>query len=629
MRLITETDGDGVISARFCYSGSDEINRFKICFSLLSKCSAVSGCKLMHQFGGYAELAPDYSRSLMNGDEWNFSFKYVFERHAPVNVSWGPMGTFLKLKDGQTVEVFNEPLKFLNGTTKNRKKLSAEEPALRLIPHPLSWEQEAETCDLSEGFKISGFSSETQNKVVSSFKSLIERCDLKGILSNHGVEVCFEKDKQNFGEEGYELLIKPDKVKIHASQYTGYFYGLISLLQLLKTYNSLIPCGKIKDLPQFSWRGQHLDCARHFYKVDSVLRLLDLMAFLKLNRFHWHMIDDESFRLELTSFPELADKTGMRGNGCVIPAVFGGGMGPTGGTYSADDVRRIIDHAASLGISVMPEVEIPAHAKALLKVIPELRDQQDKSYEESVQGYVENTINPAMPATWEFLNKVIPEIISMFPFGVIHLGCDELPQKMWQKSPAINKLKEQEGLESTEDVQEWTMRRAAGIVIEAGGRPAAWEQAGLGKNGGIGQGTLLFSWSGKEPGLKAARAGYDVVMCPAQHIYFDMAHTSEPHEVGVMWAAFVSMADALEWDPVPVNEPELEQRIIGIQGELWSETIIKDSDMEAMLAPRILALSEVAWSTPWRKRKLSEFLGAVGHFQSIFDQLDWQSHKPV
>ena len=140
---------------------------------------------------------------------------------------------------------------------------------------------------------------------------------------------------------------------------------------------------------------------------------------------------------------------------------------------------------------------------------------------------------------------------------------------------------------------------------------------------------MLFSWSGIEPGLKAARAGYDVVMCPAQHIYFDMAHSPEKHEAGVNWANFISMEDALEWDPVPVNEPELEQMIIGIQGELWSETIIEDGDMESMLAPRILALSEGTWSTPRRKRKLNEFLGAVGHFQSIFDQLDWQSHKPV
>lgn len=583
----------------------------------------------MHQFGGYAELAPDHTKSLMNGDEWNFSFKYVFERHAPVNVSWGPMGTFLKLKDGQTVDVFNEPLKFLNVTTKNRKNIAAEEPALRLIPHPLSWEQEAETCDLSEGFKISEFSSETQNKVVSSFKSLIERCDLKEIISNQGVKVCFEKDKQNFGEEGYELLIKPDKVKIRASQYTGYFYGLISLLQLLKTYNALIPCGKVEDRPRFSWRGQHLDCARHFYQVDSILSLLDLMSLLKLNRFHWHLIDDEAFRLELSSVPELAARTGMRGDGCTIPGVFGGGKGPTGGTYSSEDVARIIEHASSLGISVMPEIEIPAHSLALIKVIPEMRDSEDRSCEESVQGYSENTINPAMPATWEFLGKVIPEVCILFPFGVIHLGCDELPVKLWKKSPAIEKLKKKEGLKTTEDVLEWTMQKVAKILVEAGGRPAAWEEAGRGQNGGIGNDALLFSWTGLEPGLKAARKGYEVVMCPAQHVYFDMAHSSEVYEAGVSWAAFISIADALEWEPVPVEEAELVQRVIGIQGGLWSETIIRDRDMESMLAPRILALSEGAWSTPSRKRKLTEFMGAARYFEKIFDQLDWECHGLV
>ncbi|SVA79350.1 uncharacterized protein METZ01_LOCUS132204, partial [marine metagenome] len=374
---------------------------------------------------------------------------------------------------------------------------------------------------------------------------------------------------------------------------------------------------------------QHLDCARHCYKVESILRLLDLMSFLKLNRFHWHLIDDESFRLELSSFPDLATRTGMRGDDCTIPGVFGGGKGPTGGTYSVEDVARIIDHASSLGISVMPEIEIPAHSMALVKMIPEMRDSEDRSCEESVQGYAENTINPAMPATWEFLGKVIPEVCNLFPFGVIHLGCDELPRKIWQSSPAIEKLKEKEGLKSIEDVLEWTMKKAAKILVEAGGRPAAWEEAGTGQNGGIGNDALLFSWNGLEPGLQAAREGYEVVMCPAQHVYFDMAHTSEVHESGVSWAAFISLEDALEWEPVPVDEPELEQRVIGIQGALWSETIIKDRDMESMLAPRILALSEGAWSTPLRKRKLTEFVGAVRYFGKIFDQFDWACHELV
>jgi len=330
--------------------------------------------------------------------------------------------------------------------------------------------------------------------------------------------------------------------------------------------------------------------------------------------------------LELSSVPELADRTGMRGHGCTIPGVFGGSKGPTGGIYSADDVSRIIEHASSLGISVMPEIEIPAHSLALLKVFPEMRDPQDKSFEVSVQGYSENTINPAMPASWYFLKKVLPEISSLFPFGIIHLGCDELPPGVWEKSPAIEQLKFEQALKTTDDVQEWTMQQAAKILVEAGARPAAWEEAGRGNKGGIGNDALLFSWSGQEPGLKAAREGYEVVMSPAQHVYFDMAQSENPLDRGVSWAAIVSMEDALAWDPVPLDEPELEQNIIGIQGALWSETIIKDRDMDTMLVPRILALSEVSWSSTLRKRSLPEFMGTVKYFSRVLNQLGWESY---
>ncbi|MEC9360829.1 MAG: family 20 glycosylhydrolase, partial [SAR324 cluster bacterium] len=345
--------------------------------------------------------------------------------------------------------------------------------------------------------------------------------------------------------------------------------------------------------------------------------------------FHWHLIDDESFRLKLSSVPELVELTGFRGNGCIIPGVFGGGIGPTGGTYSVEDVSRIINHATGLGISVMPEIEIPAHALAILKVFPEMRDPEDKSSEISVQGYSENTINPAMPATWEFLNKVLPEIGSLFPFGLIHLGCDELPPNVWKRSPAINKLKVENILKTTQDLQEWMMQRAAKILVGKGIRPAAWEVAGLGDNGGIGNNALLFSWSSLEPGLKAAREGYEVVMCPAQHVYFDMAQTKNVLERGVSWAAIISMKDALNWEPVPLEEPELEQNIIGIQGALWSETIIKDKDMDTMLAPRILALSEVSWSTNSRKRDFPEFMGAANYFSKVFEKIGWARNQLV
>ncbi|MBC8257456.1 MAG: beta-N-acetylhexosaminidase [SAR324 cluster bacterium] len=626
MRLFTQTAEDGVIAARFVYKGKSEITDFRICFSLLSTCSAVSGCRIDHQLGGYTELIPDSPILLNDGQEWGFSFKYEFERHAPLNVSWGPAGAFLKLKNGQAVDVLSEPLKFLYTPSLPVKQQSPVEPELRLIPHPVLWEKETATCDLSNGFCLPQTPPAEIQKVIKAFSSLINRYAFKEILSSAGVTIHFDNLHQKVKDDAYEMEIKAESVSIKASGYNGFFYSLISLFQLVENYDGLVPCGKIEDSPRFSWRGQHLDCARHYYQVDSILRLLDLMSFLKLNRFHWHLIDDEAFRLELSSVPELADRTGMRGHGCTIPGVFGGSKGPTGGTYSAEDVSRIIEHASSLGISVMPEIEIPAHSLALLKVIPEMRDPEDKSFEVSVQGYCENTINPAMPATWNFLKKVLPEISALFPFGLIHLGCDELPPKIWEKSPAINKLKTEKDLETTMDVQEWTMQRAAKILVEAGVRPAAWEEAASGVNGGIANDTLLFSWSGQEPGLKAARAGYEVVMCPAQHVYFDMAQSENPLDRGVCWAAIVSMKDALDWDPVPLAEPELEQKIIGIQGALWSETIIKDRDMDTMLVPRILALSEVSWSTAKRKRGLSEFMGTVNYFSGVLNQLGWESY---
>jgi len=629
MRLYTETNKNGIISAKFVYSRNTIIKNFRICFSLLSKCSPVSGCKLKKQVGGYSELEPNPKRSLTKGQKWEFSFKYELERHAPVNISWGPMGTFLKIKNGKTFDIETKPLKFSNVPTRNRNIINSKEPEIRLIPNPVSWQKSRGKCRLTIGINLTNSHNNNVKKAIDSFNSLKERLGFEWSENVAGINVIFENSAQNLNSEGYEMLIESKLIKIISLNSIGFLYGLISLLQLRETYNDVIPCGKILDYPRFSWRGQHLDCARHYYEVDSILKLLDIMSLLKLNRFHWHLIDDESFRIELDCLPHLASNSGYRGDQCIIPGVFGGGSGPTGGTYNKNDIELILERASELGISVIPEIEIPAHSLAVTKLIPNVRDPEDKSFEESVQGYLENTLNPAMPATWKYLEEIIHEIIKIFPFRLIHLGCDEIPQKIWEKSPAIKKLKKNNDLKSTEDVLEWMMKKVAKIVKKAGGRSAAWEVAARGKKGGIGQGALIFSWSEKEPGLRAAREGYDVVMCPAKHVYFDMAHTSHPHEVGLSWAAFVSMKDALDWEPIPTNEPELEKKIVGMQGQLWSETIIKDRDMEKMIAPRILALSEGAWSTSFRKRKLNEFLGVSKYYLRIFEKINWESHELV
>ena len=201
MRFFTQKNKDGVISARFIYSGKSEITDLWICFRLLSKCSAVSGCKIKHQVGGYTELVPSPTKSLSKDDEWEFSFKYELDRHSPANVSWGPMGTYLKLKNGQAVEVLNETLKFPKITSQTGKQLSMEEPKLRLIPHPFLWEKKSLNCDLSSGINFSGDFSEKVGKAIKSFKSLIERWGLQEVLSFGGVQIVFENIEDKFEEE--------------------------------------------------------------------------------------------------------------------------------------------------------------------------------------------------------------------------------------------------------------------------------------------------------------------------------------------------------------------------------------------------------------------------------------------
>ena len=395
--------------------------------------------------------------------------------------------------------------------------------------------------------------------------------------------------------EGYRIEITPDAVTIQASSQAGAFYAAISLLNLRVTHGGHIPCGTITDSPRFSWRGQHLDCARHFFEPETILQFLDLLALLKLNRFHWHFSDDEAFRLEVTSYPEIWQQTRMRGAGELMPGVFGGGSGPTGGSYSLEFTADLIARAAELQIEVLPEIEIPAHAYALTRIFPQMRDPGDNTAEQSVQGYLANTMNPAMPFTWEFIEKITTELAGIFPFAHLHLGCDERPPASWEHSPAAKNLMVEHGLDTLDDLQGWMMDRVAGMVADLGVRPCAWEEAVKGKNGGIGNDAILFSWTEQGPGLEAARAGYKVVMCPAQNVYFDMAHSSDWSERGTRWAGTVSLENTVEWLPVPADEPELEANIIGVQGEFWSEFTIKDADMWPMVIPRILGLSESAW----------------------------------
>ena len=254
-----------------------------------------------------------------------------------------------------------------------------------------------------------------------------------------------------------------------------------------------------------------------------------------------------------------------------------------------------------------------------------MRDPGDNSQAYSVQGYADNSLNPAMSETWKLVEPLCLEVAAMFPFGMVHLGCDELPPAAWSASPAVAALKAEHGLESRDDVQGWMMERLAGMLERAGYRPAAWEEAAKGANGGLGHGALLFSWTGQGPGIEAARAGYDVVMCPAQNVYFDMAHTADPGDWGTAWAAIVGLEDVINWRPVPKGAEDVAERIVGVQGCFWSEFTTEDREMEPMLAPRILGMANKGWDIGDRVdgpalRALAQAYGP------LFDRMGWQRH---
>jgi hexosaminidase len=421
-------------------------------------------------------------------------------------------------------------------------------------------------------------------------------------------------------EGAYRLTIAPDGVAISGGA-AGVFHAGVTLLNLRATTGAF-PCGTIHDAPRFGWRGQHLDCARHFFGVDTILRLLDLMALFKLNRFHWHFADDEAFRLQVQSAPALWQTTAFRGERCAVPGVFGGGI-RSGGSYSRADVARIIAHAAALQIAVLPEIEVPAHAFAMNKAVPGLRDPGDNGAEVSVQGYRDNIINPALPGTWALLEPLLDEIVSLFPMGMLHLGCDELPHGAWEGSPSVRALMAAEGLQTPDDVQGWMMARLGAYLAEKGVRSAAWEEAAKGGNGGLGHGALLFSWTGQGPGIAAARAGYDVVMCPAQNVYFDMAHTDSPDDWGATWATILPLEQTVRWQPVPVGAEDVAHRIVGVQGCFWAEFTTADWQLEAMLCPRILGLANKGWD-------VHDSLDGAGlraiarSYAPVFSAIGWQ-----
>ena len=635
----TSIDSENYFCSKLINNSHEPIESFMFCFSVLAPVKVIENCVLHFSSGGYAELKPNKGFVLKPGEEWNLKYAYEESRHKPMNHRWSPQGCFIKTDNAR---IFN-----LNVIDLDLERISSVAPiphilgdkinyeSLRLVPHPHSWTSSAGVCNLCQPINVYFDDNPIIQSAYESACQLGKRLNLN-LFSN---KINFEKKEattsirvkylDSFEESSYQITITSDVIEVLAGDETGLFYGFISLMQLAQTYNQLVPCGTIVDKPRFSWRGQHLDTVRHFYSVESILKLLDLMSLFKLNKFHWHGTDDEAFRFKLDDDYDIATSTSVRGEGQLVPPVFGSGPNPSGSSYDLVQIKRIIDRASENYIEVMPEFDLPGHNMSLVKLYPSMRDPEDKSYEVSVQGYTENTINPAMPDTLPVLENIIDDLCRVFPGEYIHLGADENAPDAWTKSPAIDILKSEDNLKNSKDVASWFINKLSKRVELNNKKTAAWQEAEDGRHQDHKIDKLLFSWQNLESGISLARQGFKVVLCPAEHIYFDMAQSRNYADRGANWAAVIPFEKTLDWAIIPENEPELEANVEGIQGHLWCETILEDSEMESMLCPRILGLSESAWSSQSNRRSGIELNDLVlSSYRNLFKKIEWDFYKP-
>jgi len=420
--------------------------------------------------------------------------------------------------------------------------------------------------------------------------------------------------------EGYHLQIKNGTILVEARDKAGFFYGVITLMQLMdpaiwgekggkKAWK--IPACTIEDYPRFQWRGMMLDSSRNFFSRAYVKKFIDRMAQHKLNRFHWHLTDDEGWRIEIKRYPLLTKIGAKRGPGTKLPfSTYPAMRGPKNhlqsGYYTQGDIREIIAYAKARAVEILPEIDIPGHAKAAVTAYPKLLlDPKDSSRYRSIQRVANNTINPAMESSYRFLDGVISEISRLFPFGYIHLGGDEVPKGAWQKSPAVKKLMRQKGLKNRREVQNYFFGRMDKILAKYGKRLAGWQEISLGKPK-IRKSSLIMAWKSPKAGIISAKKGYPTVMAPVQFLYFDQQYIRSKNEPGHTWSTPVNLRKTYSFHPLPASPGSSARNIRGVEACLWSETLLNEGIADYLAWPRTFALAEVAW-TEEKNRNWSDF----------------------
>ena len=524
---------------------------------------------------------------------------------------------------------------------------ATHDPKISIVPYPNHLEPGHGTFAVKgEGVVCDSRADERTQRAVAEFAAQLAKTSggenpvtVADELPASGIRFVLD---QTLPEEGYRLDVTPKGVEVRASRFPGFFYAVQSLRQMLPAavYGTepapgkewVLPCVSIEDAPRFAYRGMHLDVARHFFSVEEVKRYLDVMAIHKLNRFHWHLTDDQGWRIEIKKYPELTTVGSIRKKTMIRKEWDNYDNTPYGGYYTQDEIRDIVAYAADRAITVIPEIDLPGHMLSALTAYPELGCTGGPYEVWGRWGVADDVLCPGQEKTFEFLEDVLDEVVGLFPSELIHIGGDECPKVRWEKCPRCQArirqlgLRDKDGYTAEHYLQGYVTDRIGKYLAERGRRIIGWDEI---LEGQAPSDAIVMSWRGSAGGIKAAKLGHDVIMTPgSEGMYIDQFqgdYKINPVSIG----GFTTAERVYKYNPVPDTLAAAGKGhfIKGVQCNVWSEYLYNTDIMEYRIYPRILALSEIAWS-PLDRKDYKDFERRLDNAQVRLDGHDINYYIP-
>lgn len=500
---------------------------------------------------------------------------------------------------------------------------------INVIPTPVSLVQNEGSFKLSKNtaFSVSTPEAKTVAEYFAAQMNLATgyQITVSDKAGSNGITLVID-GALDVNDEGYTLDVTPQSVTVKAKTPQGLFYGMQTFMQLLPAEIEsqavvsgiawTAPCVTVKDEPRFEYRGIMLDPCRHFIPVENVKKHLDVLALFKINRMHWHLTDDQGWRIEIKKYPELTRVGSVRGETLIGHHHTSSEYDktPHGGYYTQKQIREIVKYAADRYVTVIPEIELPGHAVAALTSYPWLGCKGEGYEVRRRWGISKEVFCPGKETTFEFLQNVFAEVLELFPSEFIHIGGDECPKDSWKQCPLCQERIRTEGLKDEFELQSYTVRRMEKWLREHGRKIIGWDEI---LEGGVSPTATVMSWRGSKGGIAAAKAGNHVIMAPNVHCYLDYYQTKTPTKEPMAIGGYVPMRKVYELDPYDQLTPGERAYILGVQGNLWTEYIATFPHLKHMLLPRLAAIAEVGWS--YDRKDFDDFKHRMNSLRKCYD----------